>query len=211
MYIIYMHTNCNTQKSYIGMTSKKLLMRWRQHVNAAKRHSKTIFHNSIRKHGEFCWKHITLEVHDSYEKARSAEINLISKYKTLECGYNMTPGGDGVHGLFGDKNPMWKKCHTQEAKEKISKAFRNKKLSTEHCKAISIGKQAMSRESRKRIGDGHKKFLHLKIERIDRDGNIKRYNNIYDAADDVKGEVRRILAVLNGTQKHHKGFLWRNA
>ena len=193
------------------MTSKGLQSRWRQHVNAAKRQSKTIFHNSIRKHGELCWKHVILETHDSYEKAKFAEIRLIAEHKTLEHGYNMTPGGDGVIGFFGDKNPMWKKCHSQEAREKISKAFRNQKLSFQHRKAISLGKQEMSHESRKRIGDGHKKFLHLRVERIDCDGNVKRYNNIYDAAADVKGEVRRILAVLNGTQKHHKGFLWRNA
>jgi len=105
---IYKFTNTTNFKMYIGITAMTLERRWIHHVSAAKRGSKTRFHQAIAKHGKESFSGAVLEEVIGSDAAKDAEIKWIAHFGTYDHGYNMTLGGD-----FHDK-------HTEETKAKIA-------------------------------------------------------------------------------------------
>ena len=108
--IIYKVINNVNKKVYIGQTIRELRIRKRCHKYTSDNNSSSYFHRAIRKYGwdSFEWKVLcecrTKEEMDEMEK------KYIKQYKShsSENGYNMTWGGDGGNGLFGEDNPMSK-------------------------------------------------------------------------------------------------------
>lgn len=103
VYVLYKHTNVVNGKSYIGWTSTTLEKRWQLHCQHANNFSSCLFHRAIMKYGVDAWIHDILEIHDTQELAKAAEIRLISTHQTFctdhpDRGYNMTRGGDGLSG-----------------------------------------------------------------------------------------------------------------
>lgn len=129
--IVYKAENLINKKVYVGRTVHPIEDRQWGHVNAAKKNSKTVFHNAIRKHGADNFQFSVLCQCDSYEEMNEKEKYFISLLNSqIPNGYNMTPGGDGLPK--GWKSPM-KGIHflSDEAKEKISKSLMGKKQSEE--------------------------------------------------------------------------------
>lgn len=95
-YVFYKHTNIVNGKSYIGITSRTMKIRFDEHLNNAKRGMKTHFYRALRKYGIDNFKSEVL--YEGYFKnkadAFSKEKELIEKYNTCKNGYNMTKGGD---------------------------------------------------------------------------------------------------------------------
>lgn len=73
-YLIYMHTNRTTGKSYVGFTRYSMERRWRIHMKAVTGGSQAAFHRSIVKHGRDVWDHTLLDVVTTFEGAKCAEI-----------------------------------------------------------------------------------------------------------------------------------------
>lgn len=94
-YEIYQVTNINTNKSYIGYTSKGIEKRIHKHYTNAISGLDTHFYKSIRKHGmqNFKWK--IIDVANNLNEAKQKEIKYIEFFDTKQNGYNMTEGGDG--------------------------------------------------------------------------------------------------------------------
>lgn len=119
-YVVYMHT-APSGKRYIGITSICPATRWaRGNGYTNNRH----FSNAIQKYG---WDNIQSDILCqglTAEAAKKKEIELIATYDTTDpkSGYNKTPGGDTNVPLFGEDNGMYGETHTDEAKEKMSKA-----------------------------------------------------------------------------------------
>lgn len=96
-YSIYKHTNLRNGKSYIGITSMTPEERWR---NGYGYRAQTKFFNAIMKHG---WDNFSHEVLATcYDKDTAYEIEkaFIKKYDTIENGYNVSEGGNGMDCAF---------------------------------------------------------------------------------------------------------------
>ncbi len=97
MAIVYMHTNKTTGKSYIGVTTRTMEERWKEHCRKIKRLA-THFSNAINKYGTDNWEHNILYEGDESE-CYIKEKHLISEYDTLKNGYNSIEGGFITKGL----------------------------------------------------------------------------------------------------------------
>lgn len=95
-YSVYEVTNIVNNKSYIGYTSRPLLVRWNEHIrHAIKNINKGVFYKAIRKYGKNNFTIKTLFTEETLHGAKETEILLILD-KCPE--YNSTIGGDGTHG-----------------------------------------------------------------------------------------------------------------
>lgn len=113
-FTVYMHTNENNGKRYVGYTKLTLLGRWHVHLKMARLGSPQLFHKAIRKHGPQVWRHDVLCRCLSEDDAKRAEARLIEEhssyaYDNPNTGYNLTRGGDGTRGHH----------HTQDARQRI--------------------------------------------------------------------------------------------
>ena len=124
--LIYMATSKTSGKSYIGQTmrfKKRKIEHKRDSFNVNSKEYNTHFHRAIRLYGfqDFTWKILADNI--LLEKLNLEEILAIYIYDTFYEGYNMTIGGDRGPSMVGNKNPMFGKTHTLEAKKKISDAI----------------------------------------------------------------------------------------
>lgn len=133
---VYVHENKNNGKRYVGITCQNLNRRWR---NGEGYSCNTHFYNSIKKNG---WNdgfyHYCISENLTNDEANKEEESFIKLWNLTDkrFGYNITLGGDGVKGLFGDKNSFYGKKHTKETIEKIRKANLGKKLTLEHIEKL---------------------------------------------------------------------------
>lgn len=108
-YELYLITNKVNGKRYVGQTQSNIgyLSRWREHINEAmytKGH-RGLLHNAIFKYGPESFD-VKLLIHDVEEKdIDRLEVLWIKKFKTFyladgSWGYNMTQGGQGIHGYI---------------------------------------------------------------------------------------------------------------
>ena len=136
--MIYMITNVENNKRYIGKTERDLEVRWYHHCKSAEHSSQTYLHRAIRKYGKDKFNIVFL-----CEGGDNEERKMIA---LLKPEYNMTKGGDGGDtshspnfmkamkkrkhigvSNFGDK--LWVKgCkHSPESKKKMSSSCKTKK------------------------------------------------------------------------------------
>lgn len=101
---VYKCTNCLNGKVYIGITTKTIDRRKKEHINSSfnikDNTYKTHFHSALRKYGveNFKWEIIeTLQdsiIEELLSHLRNLEIKYIKFYDSFENGYNLTPGGE---------------------------------------------------------------------------------------------------------------------
>lgn len=87
---VYCLTNTVNGKKYIGLTTRTVSARIKEHENA-----ESYIGNAIRKHGR---DNFTLQVLDKANdlgELKEKEIYWINEYDTYNSGYNQTIGGDG--------------------------------------------------------------------------------------------------------------------
>ena len=123
LYELYLITNKVNNKKYVGqtMSRKGYMERWKEHVDESKYSSRQscILHKAISKYGKESFN-IKRLLKDIPEKdIDRLEQRFIERYNTFYeygQGYNMTLGGQGVHGYK----------HTEETKARISKTNQNR-------------------------------------------------------------------------------------
>ena len=93
--LVYLVTNKENGKVYVGKTEKTLNNRWRQHIRAARGGSPFRFHKAIRKYGEQGFEVVELCHASSVE-----ELDVLERFFTHLCratnfalGYNSVVGG----------------------------------------------------------------------------------------------------------------------
>ena len=117
-YNIYLITDITNGKKYIGQTFKEIQDRFNDHWNEAQRQIKKgdttcYLHNAMVSHGIENFKLELIEANIPENKIDLKESYYIDLYKTYYLngtGYNMTTGGQGIHGYK----------HSKDGKKKIS-------------------------------------------------------------------------------------------
>jgi group I intron endonuclease len=125
---IYLITNTINGKQYVGQTTRTIEIRWKDHKHH-KDFGTSYLHKAIKKYGEENFIREIVCEPLTLESMNDLEREYIEKYNTLSPnGYNLTKGGEGSLGLK----------HTDEAKEKMSRAAKGRIRSAEHALNISI-------------------------------------------------------------------------
>lgn len=131
-YCVYCHINKTNGKKYIGITKQKPERRWRN----GKGYKSQIFSKAIEKYGWDNFEHTILEDNIPENLIEYKEQYYIQLYNTVvPSGYNSTTGGehfeanDELKRRFSEsrKGILPKNLdilHTQEVRDKISKALK---------------------------------------------------------------------------------------
>lgn len=147
MYTVYVHINKINGKRYYGITSRKPENRWGKNGSGYKKNEH--FTNAIKKYGWINFEHIIIAKGLDEETAKWLEIELIREWKTNDPnnGYNNSLGGEGMNGYK----------HSEETRQKISKANKGKQFSNEHRKKISEANKGheISEETRRKISEAN--------------------------------------------------------
>ena len=121
-YELYLVTNKVNNKKYVGQTKSKIgyQKRWADHCAEAMRikTNQCIFHSAIKVYGvdSFTVKRILKDIPEQdIDRLETIWIEKLNTFYTDGFGYNMTRGGQGVHGFV----------HTPESKEKIRKSLKS--------------------------------------------------------------------------------------
>lgn len=141
---VYVVTNRETGKQYVGITTFAVRRRWRRHCNRALANKKRngdcpALHAAIRKYGEDAFTVEQVYLAFSWEAALAAEIDLIATSCTkVPGGYNLTDGGEGVLGMrLSEKHRHHLatvnigRKHNPETKQKRSEAMRGRMWTAE--------------------------------------------------------------------------------
>lgn len=102
MATVYYIVRSASGKGYVGWTSLSPEKRFERHCQLAVKGSKTHFHAAIRKYGAGAWEIRTLALTESVEEAKLLERKFIEQLDSVECGYNLTNGGDGLSDPTGE-------------------------------------------------------------------------------------------------------------
>lgn len=221
--LIYKLTNKINGKIYVGQTKKSVEKRWKQHVNHAK-NSDGPFQKAIRKYGE---ESFTLEVVcecGTQKELDEKEIFWGAQFNSLvPNGYNILLGsGPQIASeeyrrrmsavTSGDKNGMFGKTHSEEAKEKNRKAHLGKSDSeiTKKRKSISrlgnknpnFGKNHTD-EVKQTIASKNSKTWYF----TDPIGNIIVITNLKAFCRENGLLYQRLWEVYTGKRQQYKG--WR--
>lgn len=97
---VYLVTNLQNGRRYVGITMHDFRARWRSHVILARKGSKLVFHRAIRKYGEAAFTLRPIYIDSSWEALCRHEKYFIRALGTkAPQGYNLTDGGEGFSGL----------------------------------------------------------------------------------------------------------------
>lgn len=167
-FIVYIHKNKETDKVYVGITSKTPERRWGKYGTGYR--SNTYFWNSIQKYGWDGFDHIIVAQNLSVDDAANMEKELISKYKSnlLEYGYNFTSGGE-VNQEYSEES---KKKMSERAKGRVVTEEHRRHLSESHkgIKPWNVG-ISPSDETKEKISKSQLGRKHTK-------GSIEKMRNI---------------------------------
>lgn len=170
---LYLITHVESQRCYVGWTSKEPEERWKEHNDDVRKGSLYYFHRSLRKYGvaAFMWE--VVEHFSSNGEAKLAEIYWIARLKQFGIElFNLTKGGDGTAGLkLSDetrrkiaearrgKSTSWKGMkHSEDAKRKISFANKGKSLTIETRAKLAEANRGfkVSEETKRKIAEAHR-------------------------------------------------------
>ena len=209
-FCVYKHTFPNA-KIYIGITSMKPSLRWRNGYGYRKQ---PYVFNAILKYGWDNIKHEILFTDLTQEEAEEKEIELINYYKSTcrKYGYNRTNGGNSagtmaeetkqriskkLKGIPKEKAPFEGKKHTSESKQKLS----------EKRKGINnpmYGKKA-SDETKKKMSESHINNGKLsKPIRCIETGEV--FLSTCDVARKMNLSQGTVAMVARGERKQTKGY-----
>ena len=167
-YIVYKISNTENDKIYIGVTSQRVEVRFKQHQYAAKRGIRTKFYDAMRDVGCDKFRIETLKSDVPKDEILVEEFIAIGSYDSFNSGYNMNPGGSGLiehrkesiekmsknnhwngKPRTGELNPMFNRKHSEETKKLISDRRKERGSLPTHT-------EPHSEEAKKKISEANK-------------------------------------------------------
>ena len=197
---VYMHTNKENGKVYIGITSRTLDDRCRKNGSGYSKHQ-IAFKRAIQKYGWDNFEHIIIEEQLTEIEAKQLEVEMIASYKS-NCnryknptyGYNMTDGGDGCIGAN----------LSEETRKKMSIAKKGKFDG----KNNPMYGHIYSDDDIIYLRKAHQHEM-KSIVQLDLNGNfIKQYESIRDANRQTNINRQCISFCLQGKYQTAGGFKW---
>ncbi len=92
-------------RKYVGVTSRNVELRWREHRSELKsnRHRNRYLQAAWNKYGENAFKFLVIEIHDSLDALNKAEESYIATHTNL---YNLAKGGNANQHAQETKNTI---------------------------------------------------------------------------------------------------------
>lgn len=208
--IIYKWTNKINNKCYIGKTVNEEQRKY-QHLHD--RRCKSLFHQAIDKYGinNFDYE-ILFETKSSDENRLNYILNsmeqfYIRRYKSnsQNFGYNLTKGGDGISGRFGEDNPFFNHHHTEEWKQQHSEVMKGRKPSEETLRkrSESLKKVVHTKEWNAKVGKALEKGVIAYKDGIE----IGKYTSYTECMNALNlPNIKGISKVVCGHNKTYKGY-----
>ena len=204
-YVVYRHIFPNG-KSYVGITSQYPF--WRRWRSGSGYYKQPKMYNAIQKYGWENVRHEILAEGLSLVEANRVEQEMVSKFDSVENGYNISSGGGGTHGI---------PC-SEETKVKIGQANRGKpggdgsqlvQYMKEHG-PWNKGKPLTGEHYRK-VAEERKKRCNRRIACYDPITHelLKIYDSCTNAAVAVGVSKENISRCAHGGRKTSAGYEWR--
>lgn len=215
---VYVHIS-PSNKYYVGITCQIPKRRWRFDGSAYK--NNIHFWNAIQKYGWNNFQHEVIAQNLTRDEACNFEMVLIDKLKSNNCqyGYNRSSGGEVNQGYSLSK----------ETKEKLSKAFKGRRLSEKQRLALINANKGhhRSEETKKKISmaNSHPKNEETKLKisiakqgqgaipiiQYDINGNfIREWESAFKAMKCLNFKSRSSIAdVLSGRCKQTHGYIFK--
>ena len=167
--LIYCVKNKINGKEYIGLTTRSVGIRWKQHLYESNKvdswEYKTPLGSAIKKYGKDAFEVSIIKHCDSIEDMKQSERDIIEKRKSHVSvgGYNVTKGGDGRFGV------SW----SQEIKDKIRASSKGKIMSEESKQKMRLAKTDIYK-----LGN-HPKAFGVLINSKEQYTSVKEFANKY--------------------------------
>lgn len=204
-YDVYKITNKINNKVYIGITSKGISARWKEHLYNAEHECPFKLHRAIRKYGK---ENFTVELIDfcnSWDELAAKEKEYIKQYRSNEdeFGYNLTEGGDGTFG----------RLHSEETKEKIRQKALGREVSDETKRKLSEAGKIRTEGRDAYWKSGNVGATRRKpVLQYTKDGKfIREYEGVNIAAKETGIHVTTLVTALkhkNITESKVNPFIW---
>lgn len=203
MSFIYKITNLIDNKVYIGLTTRTVEARWKEHC----RHGSQQIDDAIQIYGIENFQIETLEECDE-SILDDREKYWIDYYNSFKNGYNNTYGGRGNNFIMTDKSDivlqLWRDGLT------INKIVEKTSLNVETVRGY-LNKNGITKEQ---IRERANYYIGLSKSRpvlqYDLDGNfIKEWNTAVEAANTLNLNSKYITSTCRGHQKTYSGMKWK--
>ena len=203
MSFIYKITNLIDNKVYIGLTTRTVEARWKEHC----RHGSQQIDDAIQLYGIENFQIETLEECDE-SILDDREKYWIDYYDSFKNGYNNTYGGRGNNFIMTDKSDivlqLWGDGLT------INKIVEKTSLNVETVRGY-LNKNGITKEQ---IRERANYYIGLSKSRpvlqYDLDGNfIKEWNTAIEAANTLNLNSKYITSTCRGHQKTYSGMKWK--
>lgn len=209
MAYIYKIVNDVNQKLYIGMISRSVKLRWKEHQRDAqqKNFQARPLYRAILKYGI---EHFHIELIEETDNPQEREKYWIEYYGSFKNGYNATIGGDGQPFLDYD---------ILEAEYKETQNL-NEVCRKYNCDPSNLSKVLKARKCKVMTNTQvNQQFYGKVINQYDKNGNyLKSFPSAKAAARTVSSETinlggaaSHIADVCKGRRKTAYGYIWRFA
>ena len=182
--LVYCIKNTINNKEYIGLTTRTLEERWKQHIYESNKKDSwewnTPLGNAIKKYGKDSFQVFVLEECSSETEMKQKEIQLIKERKSLasENGYNLSFGGDGRLGYKLSEKTKRKigegnlgKVMSTESKEKMSIAAKKRSVG----KPSPMDGKKHTDDALRKISESSKGRIFSEESRIKKSESLKAY------------------------------------
>lgn len=208
--IVYAVTNKETKKIYVGLTTKSLEERKKDHIKKSEKGKSYEFQHAIATHGAEAFKWQQVDTANSIDELAQKEKEYILIYNSKEEGYNSDEGG-GIQ-----KTVYQYDISTGKVVEKFSNL-------TDAAAVINLNKQDLSKVCLsvnkvsngfvwsysstfpKHINDKRKKV----VQQFSLEGKfINEFKSVSEASKCTGCNKTSIAKVCRGERKSSGGFLW---
>ena len=197
-YYVYVHTNKINGKKYVGITTLKPEYRWRNGKgylsNNNGKWGQPKIARAIIKYGWDKFDHQYWEVY-SKESMLFWEEFLIKKYDSINNGYNVTSGGEHYK-------------HSEETKQKIGNANRNRKYTDERNNNLSkkLKGRRLSNNTKDKIAKANSRpILQFTLD----NKFVKEWPSITDVHRSLGVSTGNVSSCAKGNRNKAYGYKWR--